>query len=169
MACATVWKSVYGAVPHFLEAVALTIGLIHFYQGPLDEDKDFNPDFYDWNHVFVVYCDGAFFAGHRDMPAEINSTKLYFRGHRILVASLKDLLKTKGLNKATDVIITGDSAGGMAAYYHADEIKSMLPESTRFKAAPFSGIFLDRPYAVGENFFAKQFKTILTCRTAQTI
>jgi len=130
------------------------------FDGPLSEDKDFNPDFYDWNHVFFPYLDGAFFAGDREMPIEVNSTKVYFRGHRILIAGLKDLLKTKGLDKATDVLLVGDSAGAMASYYHADEIKSMLPETTRFKTAPFSGIFLDRPNAVGENFFASLFERV---------
>ena len=127
---------------------------------PVCEDKEFNPDFYDWNHVFLPYCDGAFFSGDRDEPVIVDSTPVYYRGHRILVAAFKDLLKTKGLDKATDVLISGDSAGAMATYYHADEIKSMLPSTTRFKMAPFSGIFLDRPNAEGKVFFRDLFKHV---------
>jgi len=88
----------------------------------------------------------------------VNGTKIYYRGHRILVSSIKDLLKTKGLDKATDVLLVGDSAGGVAVYLHADEIKKMLPETVRFKASPFSGIFLDRPNAEGTVFFRDLFK-----------
>jgi len=130
------------------------------FDGPLSEDQDFNHDFYDWNHVFMPYCDGAFFAGDAELPAVVNGTKIYFRGHRILVATFKELLATKGLDKATDVLIVGDSAGAMATYYHADEIKSMLPEKVRFKAAPFSGIFLDRRNAEGKDFFKGLFKQV---------
>ncbi len=33
--------------------------------GFLSDDVKMNPDFYDWNMVFVIYCDGASFAGNR--------------------------------------------------------------------------------------------------------
>jgi len=64
----------------------------------------------------------------------------------------------KGLNTATDVLLVGDSAGGMATFFHADEIKSMLPAKIRYKAAPFSGIFLDRSNADDIDFFGAQMK-----------
>ena len=63
--------------------------------------------------------------------------KIYYRGHRILLATMNELLTKHNLD--TDVLLVGDSAGGMATYYHADEIKDMLPQTARFKAAPFSG------------------------------
>jgi len=90
----------------------------------------------------------------------VNGTKVYYRGHRILVSAFKDLIKTKGLDKATDVLVVGDSAGAMSSYYHVDEIKSMLPETVRFKSAPFSGIFLDRPNAEGKVCFRNLFKHV---------
>jgi len=128
---------------------------------PLAEDETINPDFYDWNHVYFIYCDSASWSGNRDEPVIVNGTKIYYRGHRILVSAFKDLLKTKGLDKATDVLLVGDSAGGMAVYFHADEIKKMMPASVkRFKAAPFSGIFLDRPNVEGKVFFIDLFKHI---------
>ena len=33
--------------------------------GFLSDDPVVNPDFYDWNMVFVIYCDGASFAGDK--------------------------------------------------------------------------------------------------------
>lgn len=33
--------------------------------GFLSDDPDVNPDFYNWNVVFVIYCDGGSFAGNR--------------------------------------------------------------------------------------------------------
>jgi len=127
----------------------------HFvHGGPISEDPVFNPDFYDWNHAFFVYCDGASFSGDKLDPVVVGEDKLYYRGHRILVETLTDLLANRGLDKATDVLVVGDSAGGMATFYHIDEVASFMPESvTRFKGAPFSGVFLDRPNVNGEVFF----------------
>lgn len=135
------------------------VGSINFWPplmawgGPIDEDPVYNPDFYSWTHVFFPYCDGASFSGDREDPVEIMNTSIYYRGHRILVAGFKDLLKTKGLDQATDVFLVGDSAGAMATYFHVDEIKSMLPDTIKYKAAPFSGVFLDRPNVEGVSFW----------------
>jgi len=124
------------------------------YGGPLDEDPMVNPDFYDWNHAFFVYCDGASFSGNLDNPVVVGEDKLYYRGFRILTETINDLLANRGLDQATDVLVVGDSAGGMATFYHIDVIKSFMPPSvTRFKAAPFSGVFLDNPNVLGERTF----------------
>jgi len=130
------------------------------YYATLSEDVSLNPDFHDWNHVLFPYVDGACFSGDVEEPVTVGTGKVYYRGHRIVVTAFKDLLKTKGLDKATDVLLVGDSAGAMATYYHADEIKSMLPDTVRFKAAPLSGIFLDRPNAEGKVFFRDLFKHV---------
>lgn len=47
----------------------------------------------------------------------INSNVIYNRGRSNLQAASTDLMTTKGLNQATDVIITGCSAGGMCSIY----------------------------------------------------
>jgi hypothetical protein len=44
--------------------------------------------------------------------------KIYFRGHRIVEAIFNALFK-RGLKEATEVILTGCSAGGLATYLHA--------------------------------------------------
>ena len=35
------------------------------FPGILSGDNEVNPDFYNWNVVFFIYCDGASFAGDR--------------------------------------------------------------------------------------------------------
>jgi len=130
------------------------------YGGPISEDPSYNPDFYDWNHAFFVYCDGASFSGDREEPVKVNDTYIYYRGHRILTGIMNDLLLNHDLNDATHVLVVGDSAGGMATYYHVDEIKSMLPNTTIFKAAPFSGVFLDLPNVEGKVFFRDLMKGV---------
>jgi len=129
--------------------------------GPIDENPEKNPDFYDWSHAFFAYCDGGSFSGDRNESVAVGNETIYFRGYRILRATIQDLLATKGLDHATDVLVVGDSAGAMALYYHIDEIKSMMPASvTRFKAIPFSGIFLDRPNIEGKTVFSDGMKTV---------
>jgi len=131
------------------------------YGGPLHEDPAYNPDFYDWNHVFLIFCDGASFSGDRDEPVVFPEGTIYYRGHRILLGLIKELKNLRGFDRATDVLFVGDSAGGMATYYHADELRDLMPKSvTRFKAAPFSGMFLDRLSCEGKDFFRKEFQHV---------
>lgn len=52
--------------------------------------------------------------------------KLHFRGKRIAAAVLVDLLTQRGLTNASHVLVTGDSAGGVAAMNNADWIGNVL-------------------------------------------
>lgn len=65
-----------------------------------------------------------------------NGAKLYFRGFRILEAVL-DGLMTMGMKRATDVILTGCSSGGLASLVHADYVQSVLPPGIKY------GVFAD--------------------------
>jgi len=131
------------------------------YGGPVSDNSTYNPDFYDWNHVFFAYCDGSSFSGNVQEPVSYKGKLLYYRGHRNLLAIFKDLFKNKGLGNATDVIITGDSAGALTTFYHIDEIRAMMPKSvTRFKAAPFSGVFLYYPNVEGKIVFGDYLKSV---------
>ena len=125
--------------------------------GALSEDAKENPDFYSWNHVLFAYCDGASFTGDVDMPEVVNGTKLYYRGYRNFLAIMNDLLRTRGMNKATEVLLTGNSAGGLAAYIHADHVAEMLPQTVRrYKAAPGSGVFLRHANVEGEPVYEQR-------------
>jgi len=127
--------------------------------GPLYGNPEYNPDFYDWNHVVVPYCDGACFGGDVEEPLVVQGYTIYFRGHRILKGVINELLKTRGMDSATEVLVTGSSAGAMSTFFHADTIKSMMPSSVkRFKALPMSGVFLDHPNAEGKPVSTPQFK-----------
>lgn len=61
-------------------------------------------------------------------------------GKRIMDANFEDLLKTKGLAAATDVVLSGHSAGGLATYLHADYVRTLLPASVQnYRAVPDAG------------------------------
>jgi hypothetical protein len=79
-------------------------------------------------------------------------TTLYFRGIRIVHAVLDDLT-SKGLKNASDVIINGCSAGGLATSLHADYIKDFLPSSVNVKAMSDAAFFLDAKNCQGDHRF----------------
>lgn len=107
----------------------------------MSSDPEINPLMHDWNKAILVYCDGGSFAGRRTEPAEVNGRKLYFRGNYILEAVI-DTLKTKyGLSDASDVVISGVSAGGLSTYMHTDQWRASLPSSTFVVGLADAGFF----------------------------
>jgi hypothetical protein len=94
----------------------------------MDADPAVNPDFAFFNRVVLYYCDGASFSGDKDEPYVYPKTNqtLYFRGARVLDALLDALIQDHGLNKATDVLLSGGSAGGLSTYLHADYVGGYL-------------------------------------------
>ncbi|KAL7150576.1 hypothetical protein ABFS83_05G122400 [Erythranthe nasuta] len=108
--------------------------------GIASNEPQFNPDFYNWNRVVVRYCDGASFTG--DIEAVDPATNLYYRGARVFVAVMEDLLD-KGMKNAKNVILTGCSAGGLASMLHCDRFKDLLPMGTNVKCMADAGFFLN--------------------------
>lgn len=108
-----------------------------------------NPLTHDWNKVLLPYHDGGSFSGRNDTVTWTTyagqRVPLYFRGHRNLLASVSYLKQHAGLGRATEVIVTGNSAGGLATYFHMDELATLLPAECRFHAAPDSGFFATAP------------------------
>ena len=68
---------------------------------------------------------------------------LQFRGARNLAAVLDVLAESYGLRDATEVVVTGDSAGGLATILHVDaiaqrlgpDVKVQVTQVSRLKAA----------------------------------
>ena len=48
----------------------------------------------------------------------------------------------QGLKLATDVVVSGCSAGGLATYLHVDDWASMFSKSVKVVGMPDSGFFL---------------------------
>jgi hypothetical protein len=113
---------------------------LEVFSGLLSNDLDMNPDFYNWNRVKLRYCDGGSFAG--DSELRNGSSVLYFRGQRIWDAIISDLLP-KGLAKAQKVLLSGCSAGGLATFFHCDDLKGRLGDAVTVKCLSDAGFFLD--------------------------
>ena len=120
----------------------------YFSYGYFDTNPVNNPLSYDWNTIYVRYCDCSSFVGNNDTITNVthnNQTySLYFRGFRVLKGAFELLWNEYGLSNATDVLLTGSSAGGLAVYIHADYIKdNWVPDGANFMAMPDSGYFIE--------------------------
>ena len=91
----------------------------------------------------AIAVSGLVSVGNNETATEYNNTQMYFRGYRILRASMLDLLQNEGLDRADTVIIGGDSAGGLATWIHTDGIRAMLPTQAHVVGLPDSGFFMD--------------------------
>ena len=111
-----------------------------------------NPMMYNWTKVYLKYCDGGSQTGDVAAPVTVGSSTIYYRGHRILRA-VQAALISRGLSSATDVVISGCSAGGLSTFLHADEWAAALP-AARVTAAPDSGFFLDYNNTAGAGYGA---------------
>ena len=127
----------------------------------MDSNATVNPTFANFNRVVLWYCDGASFTGNKDAVDHTTGTPLYFRGRRILDAMLDVLMSDHGLNTATEVLVSGGSAGGLAAYLHADYVRTRMPKTvTKFKASPVSGFFLLHEDAAGTPLYPNEMEYV---------
>lgn len=128
--------------------------------GPLTLDPAANPTFANANHVHIMYCDGGSFSGDKTEPVAVNGTTLYFRGKRILDAVLDYLTTNHGLALATEVLLSGGSAGGLSTFLHADYVQSKFGQQIKFGAAPVSGFFLLHDTAQGLNQYPARMEYV---------
>lgn len=139
------------------------------FDGFLSDNAQSNPDFYDWNMVYIMYCDGASFSGNVDAPVPWNSTTtIYFRGWKILNAVLESLLDA-GMKDASEVILTGCSAGGLATYIHADYVAGFIPQQAKYRALSDAGYFLDIPTIYGNLSFEEGVRDLLTLQNCTAL
>jgi hypothetical protein len=142
------------------------------FSGPMDSSTDVNPSFANYNRALLWYCDGASFSGDAEKPYHHSSTNqtLFFRGKRILDLLLDELIEEHGLGRATDVLVSGGSAGGLSAYLHADRISKVLRARgapiQRFKAAPVSGFFLLHDDASGKPTYPMEMRYVFSMQNA---
>lgn len=97
----------------------------------------------------MPYGDGASFSGFRKDPWPVPGTNqtLMFRGIKNFDATLNYAFENLGLKTATDMVVTGGSAGGLSTFLHTDRVanamKKNAPNLKQIRGAPIVGFFLD--------------------------
>ncbi|KAL3651433.1 Pectin acetylesterase 2 [Castilleja foliolosa] len=124
--------------------------------GILSNNPEYNPDFYNWNRVKLRYCDGGSFAG--DSKNKVK--KLQFRGQRIWKAAMIELM-SKGMKYASQTLLSGCSAGGLASILHCDEFQSLFPATTKVKCLSDAGLFLDAVDVSGKRTMKALFNNVV--------
>lgn len=92
-----------------------------------------------FHRVKLLYCDGASFLGSVGNVTRDGVT-LHFSGRAIAAALLSHLSSHFGLSSASDVLVSGSSAGGVAALNLVDDVARMLPNA-RVACLVNSGVF----------------------------
>lgn len=87
-----------------------------------------------FNQARLLYCDGASFLGMAGRVERAGAV-LHFSGRAVALALLEHLVASHGLARASDVLVSGCSAGGLAALALADTVRQLLPDVPRFKVA----------------------------------
>lgn len=93
-----------------------------------------------WNRVFMPYCSSDLWSGTRT-EASSNSFDMIFAGHIIFQEIVAHLKEQESLGGATDVILTGASAGGIGVWINAGYLKEQLGSSARLALAPVAGFY----------------------------
>ena len=79
-------------------------------------------------------------------------------------ATLEYLYEHHGLGNAVQVMQSGGSAGGLAAYLHADYVhdwlKARAPNLQKYKSAPISGFFLDHVNVLGQPVYETMMRNL---------
>jgi hypothetical protein len=89
-------------------------------------DTSVNPLDGDCNCIYMPYGDGASFSGYRaDVWPVPGGGNLTFRGIKNFDATV-DFAFANGMDKATDFVLTGGSAGGLSTFLHMDRVAARL-------------------------------------------
>lgn len=145
--------------------------------GQLSTDPSINPHFYNHSLVFIHYCDGTSHSSNSALPVPVPAemrqiltekaryemqytpettefrtvnvpSQVYFRGRSNLLAVLNYLKQNTSISTATDIVVSGGSAGATSAYLALDILPAVFP-SSKVMGAPDAGFFLDA-YNVGQ-------------------
>lgn len=119
--------------------------------GMLSGNASANSLYYDWTRVFFKYCDGTGHQGTKSVPVSYKGADLYFRGSNITIGIFNALHTAYGLYDGSEILVSGCSAGGLAAYTWTNYLFSK--SKGRVFAAPDSGMFLDEMNVVNKTYY----------------
>jgi hypothetical protein len=96
-----------------------------------------NPDFYDASVVQILYCSSDDWSGAKASTVAYNPddpTTWNFEGRAILNSVIADLKSNHDFSAATEVMFTGDSAGGVGVFANTNPVAKLVPSTARFVA-----------------------------------
>ena len=128
--------------------------------------------------VILGYCDGSSFSSRKLEAVPVTSGAdekgeggvvhegqfVHYKGHYILDAVYDMFLVRHDMAQASEVVISGSSAGGLAVLNHIDYLKHKIHTRSRTKPVVVGivdgGYFMDVPSISGENMINQVYKNI---------
>lgn len=120
-----------------------------------------NPDFFSYNHVLIPYCTSDLWlqqstnyqlALQPDFKFTFNPTasthQFTFRGAAVFRSVVSDLIQLANLEKASEVVFAGSSAGGVGVLNHAKWLRERLPSKCKLSTIIDSSWFIDFQNAI---------------------
>jgi len=101
-----------------------------------------NNKFANWTKIVLLYCDGSLFQGNNRKPVSVAGSSIYFRGAVNMRSHFKWADKKFNFTKAEQIVLSGESAGGIATYLWIDYLKSIVKDPKKVYGVVDSGIFL---------------------------
>jgi hypothetical protein len=101
-----------------------------------------NPDFYDATQVQALYCSSDYWSGAKTGSGSFNANAVgtwNFEGRAILAAVIADLTTNHGLGNAQELLLTGQSAGGVGVFAMVNDVAKLMPSGVRFVASEDAG------------------------------
>lgn len=102
-------------------------------------DSDANPRLRTFNRVFVPYCSQDLWTGQRTSASD-ETFGYYFAGRHVLAGVLDALDASSGLGGAKEIVLTGESAGGIGVWPNLDALAERYPKA-RVVGAPIAGFY----------------------------
>lgn len=106
--------------------------------GLLSSNATVNPDFYDATQVHALYCSSDDWSGAKGGSGGFSTDDVAswnFQGRAILAAIVADITANHSFAGATEVLFTGDSAGGVGVFANVNDVAKLVPGSARFVAS----------------------------------
>ncbi|EGD80161.1 hypothetical protein PTSG_10843 [Salpingoeca rosetta] len=122
-------------------------------RGSFGQYQDFdcgnNPLLCGWTMVYIPYCTQDLHSGNVTTPTA-STWGLYFTGANVVRTVVEVLERDYKFKDATDVILTGQSAGGIGIWYHLDWLAQRVPHAT-VVGAPIAGFYFPAYPYTGPN------------------
>ncbi|KAL5971273.1 Palmitoleoyl-protein carboxylesterase NOTUM [Taenia solium] len=103
--------------------------MIRYIGGVLSWDDRINPNYHNYNTIFVPYCSSDLWTGKK----RERTGGYYFHGSRILTAVIDDLLRHPEFTSADKVVFAGSSAGGIGVMLNIDRLARRLRRGLRYR------------------------------------
>ncbi|CAI5499454.1 unnamed protein product, partial [Closterium sp. Naga37s-1] len=134
-------------------------------RGILSERRRSNPAFHSWNLVVMLYCDGGGYMSIRGpVLVRVGPGKqrmIHMQGWNNVQAVMHDIKLNRGANAATQVLLSGCSAGGQAVIMLCDRMAAAFPAAAT-KCLSDSAFITDAKDRLGERHARQYVKEVAT-------